>query len=171
MAIKPIVTKIKNVRGRITGYRASVESIEAEAPTEKEAIDACERAVIAARLRLDHGGTHGETWGHHWSVWPTVSGWAYALDTFQDRYQIDRPANETREAACDAAIVHLGQNVWEHTVNDDTFLSFAPASARSALAQWIAFQRAYIAAPSTATPTEKHRWACEHDDEFKVSAA
>src|SRR5262249_56434529 len=39
--IKPVVTKIKDVRGRILAYRATVEMIEAEGSTPQEASDRC----------------------------------------------------------------------------------------------------------------------------------
>lgn len=51
--MKPAITKLKNMRGRITGYRATLGQIERDAPTVTEAIEACERDAMVA---LNHGG-------------------------------------------------------------------------------------------------------------------
>lgn len=66
--MKPTVEKIKSVRGRITGYVASIGEVRADGKTPQEAIEACERATFSALARLDQGPLIGSWRGHTYVV-------------------------------------------------------------------------------------------------------
>jgi len=53
MGLRPQISKIKDVRGRIRGYRATLGLVEADAPTAQGAIAECERLATEA---LSYGG-------------------------------------------------------------------------------------------------------------------
>ncbi len=52
--MKPTITKLKDVRGRITGYRAALGPVERDGKTPAEASAACEAASLDALQRLDY---------------------------------------------------------------------------------------------------------------------
>lgn len=165
--MKPTVKKLKNVRGRIIGYTATIGPIEETATTGPDASVKCESAVSEALERLSRGTYIGSAWGRTYVVAPTPQGWAYWLDTFSRSDYFCAGAWPSRKDAIDAALYHSGQGAWSPELDDVAFLATADYHVRRRLARWIGFQRAYDACP-TDTP-DKHRWACEHAREFQPS--
>ena len=169
--MKPTITKLKDVRGRITGYRAALGSVEADGTTPALAGEACEAATLDALQRLDNGTDVHEWRGHHYIVAPTTHGWSYWLDTFSsDFFMGPYPRHEEANGA---ALHHLAQHVWDHDVADDAaFTGDLPPKVRSEIRGWIRFQRAYkrIAAEGGRTDNEVHRLACESSYESAPTA-
>jgi hypothetical protein len=162
--MKPTIVKLKDVRGRITGYRASIGTVEREGKSPAEACAACEAATLDALQRLDNGSDVHRWQGHVYLLAPTTYGWGYWLDTFSEGYSAHGPY-PSHEEANGAALHHLAQNVWTHDVADDAaFTGDLPPKVRSDVRQWIRFQRAYkrIAAEGGHNDNEIHRrLACE----------
>ena len=156
--MKPEVTKVKDARGRITGYRATIGPIYREGKTVAEASAACERATLEALARLDKGASAHQWNGHTFTIAPDSWGWSYVLPGF-----MPQNAGDTRETALRTAQFHLAQVTWTHDVDDAEFLASLPDAVASELAGWIRFQRAYkrIAAEGGHAETEIHRLACE----------
>jgi len=163
--MRPTVTKLKDVRGRITGYRAAIGPIEREAKTPADAVVACEAATLLALRRLDHGPQFSQRWGHVYCVAPTLYGFAYWLDTWGawGAGQSVQGAYATHEEANAHALRHLAQNVWTHDTDDAAFLAVLPEEVvRAEVAQWIRFQRAYFVRKAEGrSDVECHRLACE----------
>jgi len=168
--MKPTITKLKNARGRITGYRAAIGPIEADGKTPAEATEACERATLDTLSRLERcRSVRALTWqGRTFVVAPTLDGWSYWLDTFSQGYSNMLPPSSFEDAS-DRAMHHLAQHVWNHDVEDDAaFVASLPSGIRSDLTGWIRFQRAYkIREAEGRNDNETHRLACE--DSYKDS--
>lgn len=170
--MKPTITKLKDARGRITGYRATLGPIgedgTCDGNTPAAAIELCETACLAALRRLD-SGTECRTWcGHTYAIVPTSQGWAYWLDTLSGGRT--QGAYSTHEECNARALHHLAQHVWTHDCADDAaFTLELPPAVRGEIAQWIRFQRAYSRHAATGkSDTECHRLACE--DSYKVAS-
>lgn len=151
--MKPTIRKVKTIRGRIDGYKATFGPIESGAhPTPKEAALACEHETLLALVRLDRGARVLRWRGHTAVVMPTVNGWTYWIDTASRPDTIQVSTGETREDAENNALHHLAQNVWTLDVKDDeAFLSAEPGTeenglpygVRDLLRPWIHWQRDY----------------------------
>ena len=168
------VQKCKNIRGRITGYRASIGPVEVTAPIEAQANAECEQSTLNALARLERG-THVIVWrGHTVVVAPTVDGWSYYLDTFSRDYGIrfQSARGPTREDAEDNALHHLAQCLWTLDVeNDNEFLIGLPKSVQGELRGWIAFQRSYAALRATgASDVEAHAKASHAPSQAEVAS-
>lgn len=139
--MKPTVSKIKNMRGRITGYEARIGEVTAEGRNVGEASAACEANVLSALMRLDRGGLVLQWRGHFYIVAPTLDGWDYWIDTStRGTFQ---PHSGNRDEVAANALHHLAQNVWTRDVDDREFLASLPAEVSRELSTWIKFQRAY----------------------------
>ncbi len=138
--MKPTIQKIKNARGRIETYRANIGAIEADADGPKESVEICERYALEALARLDRG-SHILRWkGHMILTRPTTHGWEYWLDTFsRDDYFCG--TYKTREAADDAALVHLASSLWTYQTDDAEFVSALPERFRKDQLVSIKWQR------------------------------
>jgi hypothetical protein len=161
--MKPETKKLKNARGRITGYRATLGDglIVCDAPTPAEAVADCERFCVDALQRLARGTTVRRWRGHVFVVMPTLGGYAYWLDTFPDTYTVSR-GRETHEEAYGAALHHLAQNLWEHDEDDAAFVADLPPRVRTDVEHWIRFQRAYkVERDRGRSDVDAHRLACE----------
>ena len=159
--MKPTVSKVKNMRGRITGYEARIGEVTAEGSTPAEATERCERSVLATLMRLDCGAIVGGWRGHTYFVAPTLHGWEYWIDTFTRLdYSVRREG--TREEVKNNALHHLAQNVWDHDVADDReFVAGLPGEIAKEILGWISFQRSYLALKAEGkTDEECHRLAC-----------
>ena len=156
--MKPEVTKVKDARGRITGYRATIGPIDREGKTVAEASAACERATLEALARLDKGASAHQWNGHTFTIAPDSWGWSYVLPGF-----MPHNAGADRDTAIRSAQFHLAQVTWTHETDDTAFLASLREDVASELAGWIRFQRAYkrIAAEGGRTDNEIHRLACE----------
>ena len=162
--MKPNVHKVKNVQGRMTGYKASVGAVNGgQHETPSLAVDACDKEILAALYRLDRG-TRIFAWrGHTIVVSPTVNGWDYWIDTSTQGHGVASVPCGDREAAEDYALHHLAQGLWTHDVaNDETLLEGLPPSVQAELRPWIRFQRRYRDLRSQGlSDTDAHRQACE----------
>lgn len=159
--MKSTVAKVKDVRGRITSYSASIGPIKVSAETPKEAVMKCEQSVIGALGRLDRGPEIARWRGHTYVVAPTVDGWFYWLDTFSS---IDYRCHivGAREEAVDAALHHLAQQLWTQAVDDAAFVIGLPSGVAKTIVDWIGFQRRYAKhKESGKNDIECHRLACE----------
>ena len=143
--MKPSVGKLKNSRGRIVGYVASIGPVQTEsyAMTPTEASTACERETLAALERLDRGTRVFQWQGHTVVVAPTVHGWSYWFDTLSRTDLANHVGAPTREDAENAALHHLAQHVWEPVFDDADFLATLPPSVARDISRWIHFQREY----------------------------
>ena len=162
--MKPTVSKIKNIRGRITGYVAYIGEVRAEGKTPKEASEKCEREAYDALARLDYGPLLGTWRGHAYVISPTITGWEYWIDTFSRvDYSVKCETANTREDVRWRALSHMAQNLWTVDVNDDEFLADLPSSVVDTLKSWIRFQREYarLAKEGGRSDSEIHRLACE----------
>lgn len=158
--MKPTITKVKNLRGRITGYRAAIGPVEREGKTAKEAAQACEQAALEALGRLDNGSEIKRWRDRVYIVIPTTEGWKYWMDGFCSDYFVG--PYQRHEDANGAALHHLAQNLWDHDQDDATFGEGLPPKVRADVEQWIRFQRAYkLHKAAGRTDNECHRLACE----------
>jgi len=62
--MKPTVRKVKNARGRVTGYTAAIGPVSADGITAVEATHRCDDAAAAALARLERGA-RVFTWRDH----------------------------------------------------------------------------------------------------------
>ena len=169
--MKPTITKLKDARGRITGYRAELGAVTRDGKTVAEANEACEHATLEALARLDKGASAHAWNGHTFTIAPDLYGWSYVLPG-----HMPQSAGENRETAITSALHHLAQVTWTHETDDAAFLASLPDAKRfdgeslaSELAGWIRFQRAYkVRAAQGLSDTECHRLACE--DSYKVAS-
>lgn len=162
MAMQIVARKLKNARGRITGYEAGFGPIVAQGATPQEAQENCERAVRSALDRLERGADVARWRDRVWAVFPTVEGWSYWIETGCDGRGQPARVGATREDATDQALHHLAQNLWEHSADDATFTQGLPSAVAAQLSDWIGFQRLYVAHRSNGkTDVEAHRLACE----------
>ena len=168
MTTKPTIAKVKNMRGRIEGYRATIGPVEAIRATPKEAAEACELAARQALARLARG-TIVCTWqGHAMAITPTVDGWSYWIDTMSaPDVRIACPTSHDELAAYEAALSHLAQGAWEPDADDRAFVEWIPsARVRGRIAEWIGFQREYTKARAAgAGDVEAHRLGCERAEQ------
>ncbi len=147
--LKAKLAKLKNLRGKITGHRATIGVLRAEGETPKAAALNVETEVLKALLRLDRGTVIRVWRGHTFIVFPDTGGWRYWLDIFTPsgsthNYSVQCPGD--REDAEDAALFHLAQMIWTPEVNDDEFLSELPTSVMQKLEAYFQWQRRYAAA-------------------------
>jgi hypothetical protein len=140
------VTKLKNARGRIVGYRARFEELEAEGATPQTAREACQAMLVAYLRDHQRGSLIARLFERTLWIEPCryAPGFTYRLegsDCVHGPY-------ETREAAEDRAVFHCAQNAWTLEVDDDAaFLASIPLErVRRDLAPWVAWQRRYAAA-------------------------
>jgi hypothetical protein len=144
--MKPTITKLKNARGRIVGYRARMSDLqEIDRPTAAAAAVACE-AMLDAYLR-DHqrGSLTRRLFERDLYLEPCryAPGFTYRL---QGSDCIHGPY-ETREAAEERAVFHGAQNAWTLETDDAAFFAAIPLeTVRRELAPWVRWQRAYAAA-------------------------
>jgi hypothetical protein len=143
--MKPIITKLKNARGRIVGYRARIGDLqEIDRPTVAEAKTAC-LAMLAAYLR-DHqrGSLTLRLFDRDMMLEPCryAPGFTYRL---QGSDCVHGPY-ETREATEDRAVFHCAQNAWTLETDDAAFFAAIPPQTVKELAPWVRWQRAYAAA-------------------------
>jgi hypothetical protein len=144
--MKPTITKLKNARGRIVGYRARIGDLqEIDRPTAAAVAVACE-AMLEAYLR-DHqrGSLTLRLFDRDLYLEPCryAPGFTYRL---QGSDCIHGPY-ETREAAEDRAVFHCAQNAWTLETDDAVFFAAIPLeTVRRELASWVRWQRAYAAA-------------------------
>jgi hypothetical protein len=170
--MKPTIRKVKTVRGRLEGYKATFGPVESGTrKTPKEAALSCEHEALSALGRLDRG-TRVLRWrGHTAVIMPTISGWSYWIDTASRSDIIQGTSSTDREGAENAALHHLAQNVWTPEVADDeAFLRAEPSAdecglpyiVRDVLRPWFNFQRAYVALRKDGySDVEAHRLAGE----------
>jgi hypothetical protein len=159
--MKPTIRKHKNARGRIISYAADIGPIGVFGDTPPEASAACEKAVLVALGRLDRGGMVGRWRGHMYTIEPTCFGWRYWLDTFVDLDYRCQVAGD-REDAQDSVLHHLAQNVWEHDVDDETFVKGLSSGVAARISEWIGFQRRYAEHKAAGrSDNECHQFACE----------
>lgn len=146
--MKPTLSKLKNLRGRITGHVARFAGIRAEGVTPAEAVERCETFVRGALQRLDRGTLVGVWHGHAYVISPDTVGWRYWIDTHsRTDYSVSMPAAGTREEAQDAAMFGLAQGLWTPEVEDDVvFTEGLSIPMRKELLSWIAWQRRHAAA-------------------------
>jgi hypothetical protein len=156
--MKPTIEKVKNMRGRVTGYRAKLGEVVAEGKTAAEAFEACEKKVLLALERLDRGAIV-RTWrGHSYTVAPTIVGWEYMLDTFTGYYGVN--VNGSREDAEDAALHHLAQQLWTTEDDDETFVRILPSKVAREILRWCAWQRRFATLKAEGkTDNEAHQLA------------
>ena len=140
--MKTEITKTHNLRGRITGYMASNDYIHAAGKTPKEAKQALDKISEECLSNLIKGVRFNRFQNHVLSVFPTVSGWSYWIDTFNPDYYIG--PYSTMEEAENRAFYHLAQNLWSLNItNDSNFLSCLPEIVKNELHGWIKWQRSY----------------------------
>jgi hypothetical protein len=160
--MKPDVRKLKNARGRITGYEASFGPVRAEGATPEQARDLCAVAVHAALERLERGANVSRWRDHVWAVYPTEQGWHYWIETGCDGRGHPARQGATREDAEHQALHHLAQNLWGEASDDATYTQGLPPAVASEIESWIAFQRLYVRHRSNGkSDVEAHRLACE----------
>ena len=159
--MKASLGKVKNIRGRITCYTATIGEMRSTGATPKAAIDNCEREVLSALERLDRGTLVGRWRDHTYIVAPAIDGWGYWIDTFtRGDYRVSGNWTD-RESATNNALHHLAQHLWTASADDAAFLADLPASVASELARWIRFQRDYAKLVAEGkTDVEAHRLAC-----------
>lgn len=142
--MKPTIYTQKNMKGHITGYRASLGQIDTQGATKAEAADACELAVLQALRRL-WDGVSVDTWnGQAMVISPDVYGWTYRLQALD--FRCTSSGYSTREAAHVAACRHLAHVLWTSDVIDDAeWVSTlpVPASDRVDLIRYFTWQRGY----------------------------
>jgi len=144
--VKPEITKLKGMRGRITGYRASLGeffAIQADAATPAQAVEDCERAALDAINRLSVGAKCGSWRGHAWIVMPSLHGWEYRVDGMSSPDTLSHEVRcQSRGEVISQALEHLAQNVWEPSVTDDAeFIKDLPITIQPIVRSWIRFQR------------------------------
>ncbi len=148
--LKAKLAKLKNLRGKITGHRATIGVLRAEGETPKAAELNVETEVLKALLRLERG-TVIRVWNAHtFVVFPDTGGWRYWLDIFTPSgsthsYSVQCPGD--REDAEDAALFHLAQMIWTPEIADDAaFMDGLPAGVVKKLTSYFEWQRKYAAA-------------------------
>ena len=117
--MKPIIWKLKSVRGRIIGYRASFAGVTGDGATKALATDACYKNAVGALNRLDRGTVVRKWGGTMYVVWPDLHGWNYTFDGLSGSVTCGSGI-VTQEDAEDIALYHLGQYHWTSAVADDT---------------------------------------------------
>lgn len=140
--MKPTLTKITNARGSTIGHRASFGPISGSTDaTPADARVSCEREVLTALERLDHG-TSVHVWnGHTYVLSPTTHGWCYWLDTFGPGRYSTCGGYATMGEANTCALSHLAQNVWTHDDDDTAFVALLPEGMRREKLQYFGWQR------------------------------
>lgn len=140
------IVKIKNLKGRITGYRARRGQVTGDGELPKIAQAHLEQNIDAALDRLTMG-TQILTWrDHRVLVIPTIYDWSYWIDAFETRYTVS--GMQTMEDARTSAFYHLAQNLWNHDCqDDDAFCADIPISEpkQKEILSWIKWQRSYRA--------------------------
>ena len=140
--MKPVMSKRKDSKGRITGHVATVGPIQGEGPTGRDAVTNNEILVGAALDRLDRGTLIGQYKGHTYVVSPTIHGWTYWLDTFSSTtYGCD--AGTDKDGAKYQAISHLAKTVWTLDDDDQAFVIGLPVTLQRELVEYFQWQRAY----------------------------
>jgi len=155
--LKPTIKKLKNLRGKITGYRARYGVQQAEGETAKAAALNVETAVLNALMRLDRG-THIGVWrGHTYVIAPDGDGWRYWIDTFS-RTDYWCMTNGTRDEVQDIAMRGLAQTTWTREVEDDVaFVEGLSYPVRRELVTYFNWQRAYAVARDKGETDESAR--------------
>lgn len=144
--LSAIVTKRKNVRGRIIGYRATCMQIE-RATTRldaAEAIEQCGHAVTEILANVQRGTYIGQWRNHYYVLMPDGYGygWNYWIDVFGalDYHVGPEP---TRDEAEDKALNHLVTSIWDHEQDDQAFTAGLPEHVRKQCLDYFRWQREY----------------------------
>jgi hypothetical protein len=142
------VVKVKNMHGRITGYRATIGPVTADGATARLADEACVSATRDALDRLAAGSVIRRWRGHVYVVSPGINAWEYWCDTFSaDNYRVSMRSTASPSDTVCAALFHLAQNVWAPDVTDDAaFIVDLPTKIHAELLSWFGWQRRYKAA-------------------------
>ena len=158
------IVKIKNLKGRITGYRARRGRVVADGENAKHAAANLEIAVDKALDDLTIG-THIIRWqGHILVIAPTIwNSWSYWIDDFSDS-QYNCSGFATMEESRVNAFHHLAQNLWSLEMIDDIgFCAAIPINEQKQkeILSWIKWQRSYAANKAAGmSDTEAHKATC-----------
>jgi hypothetical protein len=141
--MKPTISKFKNVKGRIVGYRARFGPIDAQGATPNEAVEQCAKAVQDALERLERGASIGQWRGHTYVVSPDANGWRAWCDVYS-RTDYYTGSGQTREDAEDGVLSHLAASLWTHdVVDDEAFVDGLPQSIKKELVDRFKWYREY----------------------------
>lgn len=153
--LKPTIKKLKDLRGRIKGYRARYGVFSAEGETAKAAELNVETHVLQSLMRLDVGTLIGQWRGHTYVVAPDTSGWRYWTDVFSRVDYWVTVGTGSKEEAVHDALSHTAKTVWTREVIDTEFVEGLPVAIQKELIRYFNWQRAYaVAAEGGANDTQ-----------------
>lgn len=145
--MKPKVAKVKNARGRITGYRASLCGLSAEGATKQEALAALDVHLRDTVARFAVGTTIGQWAGHTYVVSPSVDGYQTWVDVYS-RTDYSVASCGPRGTAIISALRSIAQQIWTHDTDDEALYASLPdvdgrAELIDELRSYLSWQRNY----------------------------
>ncbi len=144
--LKPTIKKLKDLRGRIKGYRARYGVLTAEGETAKAAELNVETHVLQSLMRLDAGTLIGTWRGATYVVAPDTSGWRYWTSVFSRPDYWVTLGTGTKEDAIHDALSHTAKTIWHRHWDDTIFVEGLPVKVQKELIWYFNWQRAYAVA-------------------------
>lgn len=129
---------------------------------------------VGAAIEQDYTPTMVSWRGFTKLIWMTPQGICSAWmrqHAGEERFQVSgvchHAAGATMETERQWACIHLAQEAGDND-SDSTpeILADCEPWAHGQWWSWVAFQRAYRAAPGQLVPNDRHRWACDHAQDF-----
>lgn len=144
--LKPTIKKLKDLRGRIKGYRAHLGPLNADAATSKEAVAALDLHLRATMKRLDEGTLIGTWRSTTYVVAPDTTGWRYWTSVFSRVDYWVTVGTGTKEDAVNDALSHTAKTIWHRHWDDTIFVEGLPVKIQKELIWYFNWQRAYAVA-------------------------